>query len=42
MWTPAQMGKFVDRVAAQRLGGCFTLTLLGLRGKEVGGVIRAL
>jgi hypothetical protein len=24
-----QMGKFLDHVATQRLGGCFALTLLG-------------
>jgi integrase len=38
IWTPEQMGKFLDHVAAQRLGGCFALTLLGLRREEVGGL----
>lgn len=38
IWTPAQMGKFLDHVAAHRLGGCFALTLLGLRREEVGGL----
>src|ERR1700752_1075023 len=38
IWTPEQMGKFLDHVAGQRLGGCFALTLLGLRREEVGGV----
>jgi hypothetical protein len=32
------MGKFLDHVAAHRLGGCFALTLLGLRREEVGGL----
>jgi integrase len=32
------MGKFLDHVAALRLGGCFALTLLGLRREEVGGL----
>jgi integrase len=30
------MGKFLDHIATHRLGGCFALTLLGLRRKEVG------
>ncbi|OBK13321.1 tyrosine-type recombinase/integrase [Mycobacterium asiaticum] len=38
IWTPEQMGKFLDHVAAQRLAGCFALTLLGLRREEVGGL----
>ncbi|OBI75861.1 site-specific integrase [Mycobacterium sp. E740] len=38
IWTPAQMGKFLDHVAAHRLAGCFALTLLGLRREEVGGL----
>jgi len=38
IWTPDQMGKFLDHVAAHRLGGCFALTLLGLRREEVGGL----
>lgn len=38
IWTPAQMGTFLDHVAAHRLGGCFALTLLGLRREEVGGL----
>ena len=38
IWTPEQMGKFLDHVAAHRLGGCFALTLLGLRREEVGGL----
>jgi len=38
IWTPEQMGKFLDLVAAHRLGGCFALTLLGLRREEVGGL----
>jgi hypothetical protein len=37
IWTPAQMGKFLDHVASHRLGGCFALTLLGLRREEVAG-----
>jgi integrase len=36
IWTPDQMGKFLDHVSAHRLGGCFALTLLGLRREEVG------
>jgi integrase len=32
------MGRFLDHVAAHRLGGCFALTLLGLRREEVGGL----
>ena len=38
IWTPEQMGKFLDHVAAHRLGGCFALTPLGLRREEVGGL----
>jgi integrase len=38
IWTPEQMGKFLDLVAAHRLAGCFALTLLGLRREEVGGL----
>src|ERR1700686_1689010 len=38
IWTPEQMGKFLDHVAAHRLGGGFALTLLGLRREEVGGL----
>lgn len=38
IWTPVQMGKFLDHVSAHRLGGCFALTLLGLRREEVGGL----
>jgi integrase len=38
IWTPEQMGKFVDHVASHRLSGCFALTLLGLRREEVGGL----
>jgi integrase len=38
IWTPDQMGKFLDHVAAHRLVGCFALTLLGLRREEVGGL----
>src|SRR5271156_5304081 len=38
IWTPDQMGTFLDHVAAHRLGGCFALTLLGLRREEVGGL----
>jgi integrase len=38
IWTPDQMRKFLDHVAAHRLGGCFALTLLGLRREEVGGL----
>jgi integrase len=38
IWTPEQMNKFLDHVAAHRLGGCFALTLLGLRREEVGGL----
>jgi integrase len=38
IWTPEQMGKFLDHIPAHRLGGCFALTLLGLRREEVGGL----
>ncbi|MEZ0053241.1 integrase [Mycobacterium sp. MAA66] len=38
IWTPAQMGAFLDHVAGHRLSGCFALTLLGLRREEVGGL----
>jgi integrase len=38
IWTPAQMATFYDHIAAHRLGGCFALTLLGLRREEVGGL----
>lgn len=38
IWTAEQMGKFLDHVAAHRLGACFALTLLGLRREEVGGL----
>ena len=38
IWTPEQMGKFLNHVAAHRLGGCFALTLLGLCREEVGGL----
>ncbi|GAB1811838.1 tyrosine-type recombinase/integrase [Mycobacterium sp. MUNTM1] len=38
IWTPEQMGKFLDHVAPHRLAGCFALTLLGLRREEVGGM----
>ncbi|HEX3288443.1 MAG TPA: site-specific integrase, partial [Mycobacterium sp.] len=38
IWTPAQMRKFLDHIATHRLGGCFALTLLGLRREEVGGL----
>jgi integrase len=38
IWTPEQMGTFLDHVGAHRLGGCFALTLLGLRREEVGGL----
>ncbi|WP_241524297.1 tyrosine-type recombinase/integrase [Mycobacterium paraense] len=38
IWTPEQMGKFLDHVAPHRLAGCFALTLLGLRREEVGGL----
>jgi integrase len=38
IWTPAQMGAFLDHVAGHRLAGCFALTLLGLRRQEVGGL----
>lgn len=38
IWTPAQMSKFLDHVAAHRLAGCYALTLLGLRREEVGGL----
>lgn len=38
IWTPNQMGAFLDHVAAHRLSGCFALTLLGLRREEVGGL----
>lgn len=38
IWTPVQMGTFLDHVAGHRLAGCFALTLLGLRREEVGGL----
>ena len=38
IWTPKQMSEFLDHIAAHRLGGCFALTLLGLRREEVGGL----
>ena len=38
IWTPEQMGAFLDHVAAHRLGGCFALSLIGLRREEVGGL----
>jgi integrase len=38
IWTPQQMTAFLDHVEAHRLGGCFALTLLGLRREEVGGL----
>lgn len=38
IWTPEQMGKFLNHVAPHRLAGCFALTLLGLRREEVGGL----
>jgi integrase len=38
IWAPEQMSMFLDHVAAHRLGGCFGLTLLGLRREEVGGL----
>jgi integrase len=38
IWTPEQTSTFLDHVAAHRLGGCFGLTLLGLRREEVGGL----
>jgi integrase len=38
IWAPEQMGKFLDHIATHRLGGCFALTLLGLRREEVGGL----
>lgn len=38
IWTPTQMGRFLDHVAAHRLAGCFAFTLLGLRREEVGGL----
>lgn len=38
IWTPEQMGKFLDHIAGHRLAGCFALTLLGLRREEVGGL----
>jgi len=38
IWTPEQMAKFLDHVTTHRLGGCFALTLLGLRREEVGGL----
>ncbi|WP_326544678.1 site-specific integrase [Mycobacterium sp. 2-64] len=38
IWTPAQMGKFLDHITSHRLAGCFALTLLGLRREEVGGL----
>ncbi|WP_137146921.1 site-specific integrase [Mycolicibacterium sp. CR10] len=38
IWTPKQMGEFLDHATAHRLAGCFALTLLGLRREEVGGL----
>ncbi|MCP3812154.1 site-specific integrase, partial [Mycobacteriaceae bacterium Msp059] len=38
IWTPEQMGKFLDHVSAHRLSGCYALTLLGLRREEVGAL----
>jgi integrase len=38
IWTPEQMGKFLEHVAAHRLAGCYALTLLGLRREEIGGL----
>ena len=38
IWTPAQMDTFAEHIAAHRLGGCFLLTLLGLRREETGGL----
>ncbi|OBF70418.1 recombinase XerD [Mycobacterium sp. 852002-51613_SCH5001154] len=38
IWSPKQMGAFLDHVALHRLAGCFALTLLGLRREEVGGL----
>jgi hypothetical protein len=38
IWTPEQMDKFLDHVAAHRLGGCFSMTLLGPRREEVAGL----
>jgi integrase len=38
IWTPEQMAKLLDHVTTHRLGGCFALTLLGLRREEVGGL----
>lgn len=38
IWTPQQMTAFLDHIATHRLGGCFALTLLGLRREEVGGL----
>ena len=32
------LAKFLDHVTTHRLGGCFALTLLGLRREEVGGL----
>lgn len=38
IWSPEQMARFLNHVAGHRLGGCFGLTLLGLRREEVGGL----
>lgn len=38
IWTPELMDAFLDYIATHRLGGCFALTLLGLRREEVGGL----
>ncbi|MCF8609993.1 site-specific integrase [Gordonia sp. HY285] len=38
VWTPTEMDGFLSRVAGDRLGGCYALTLLGLRREEVGGL----
>jgi integrase len=38
IWTSQQMTAFLDHVAGHRLGGCFALTMLGLRREEVGGL----
>lgn len=38
IWSPAQMSGFLDHISTHRLGGCFALTLLGLRREEVGGL----
>jgi hypothetical protein len=34
IWTPEQMGKFLDHVAAHRLGGCFALTPLACAARS--------